>query len=362
VSTRLERLRPLLDRAEVDALVVATPANVRYLTGFSGSAGQLVVTGRGALLTTDGRYRAQVGEQLSGAGTADAVEVLVGGADAQRSAALSLLGTAGAARVGLEADTVSWSAQRRWADAMGDAVTVPTSGLVEQLRLVKDAGELELMQRAASIADRALADVVGMLGEGRTEREVALAIDTAMRRLGAEDRAFETIVAAGPNAAKPHARPTERVVSAGDPVVVDFGATVEGYRSDMTRTFCVGGSPRAELARMFDVVLGAQSAGVDAVRAGTATGSVDKVCRDRIAEAGWGPAFEHGTGHGVGLDVHEAPSVSPGATAILEPGIVVTVEPGVYIAGVGGVRIEDTVVVTDDGCRVLTRFTKDVAA
>ena len=202
-----------------------------------------------------------------------------------------------------------------------------------------------------------------MLGQGAREDEVALALDTAMRRLGAEDRAFETIVASGPNAAKPHARPSQaRHRRAGDPVVVDFGAIFEGYRSDMTRTFCVGGEPPGTLARVFEVVAEAQAAGVAAVRAGVAAGDVDKACRDVIAEAGWSDAFEHGTGHGVGLDIHEAPAVGPGSTAILAPDVVVTVEPGVYLAGIGGVRVEDTVVVTADGCHTLTRFPKDIAA
>jgi Xaa-Pro aminopeptidase len=191
---------------------------------------------------------------------------------------------------------------------------------------------------------------------------VALALDTAMRRLGAEDRAFETIVASGPNAAKPHARPTKRAIVAGDPVVVDFGAIFEGYRSDMTRTFCVGGEPSGTLARVFEVVTRAQAAGVAAVRAGVTAGDIDKACRDVIADAGWRDAFEHGTGHGVGLDIHEAPAVGPGSTAILDTDVVVTVEPGVYLAGIGGVRVEDTVVVTADGCHTLTRFPKDIAA
>jgi Xaa-Pro aminopeptidase len=362
VAARLGRLRPLLDPAGVDALLVTSLANVRYLTGFSGSAGVLLVTGDGALLTTDGRYRTQAHEQLEAAGTADAVELVVGGVEAQRAALVAAESRASGARVGLEAETVTWASQRRWADALAPSDTVATAGLVEGLRQVKDEGELERMARAASIADRALSEILPMLAEGRTEQEIALALDTAMRRLGAEDRAFETIVAGGPNSAKPHARPSPRPVEASDPVVIDFGATFDGYRSDMTRTFCVGGHPSTELARVFEVVGEAQAAGVEAVHAGVSTGDVDRVCRDLIAAAGWGEAFEHGTGHGVGLDVHEAPSVSPGATAILSPGIVVTVEPGVYLAGVGGVRIEDTVVVTEDGCRPLTAFTKDIAA
>lgn len=360
VVERLGRLRGLLADVRIDGLVVTTRANVRYLTGFSGSAGSLVVTADAALLVTDGRYRTQAAEQLSSAGVGDLVDLGIGGLVAQADAVGGLLGRSLAPTVGLEADDVTWSAQRRWAAVLPGEV-VPTSGLVERLRVVKDEGEITAMAAAADIADRALGEVLPMLGEGRTESEVALAIDTAMRRLGAEDRAFETIVASGPNAAKPHARPGPRVICAGDPVVVDFGATVGGYRSDMTRTFCVGGPPGGDLARVFEVVADAQAAGVAAVRASVAAGDVDAACRDRIAAAGWADAFEHGTGHGVGLDIHEAPSVAPRSTAILTPGTVVTVEPGVYLAGVGGVRIEDTVVVTDGGCRPLTRFPKDIA-
>jgi Xaa-Pro aminopeptidase len=322
----------------------------------------LLVTGRAALLVTDGRYRTQAGEQLRGTGVDREIDLCVGGIAVQREALCSAATGAGVQRLGLEADHVSWSAERRWAHDLAPAQPVATSGVVETLRQVKDAGELARMTRAASIADAALGEVLPLLGQTATEDEVALALDTAMRRLGAEDRAFETIVASGPNAAKPHARPTKRVIGAGDPVVVDFGAIFDGYRSDMTRTFCVGGEPSGTLARVFEVVAESQAAGVAAVRAGVSAGDVDKACRDLIAEAGWSDAFEHGTGHGVGLDIHEAPAVGPGSTAILAAGVVVTVEPGVYLAGVGGVRVEDTVVVTDDGCHTLTRFPKDIAA
>jgi Xaa-Pro aminopeptidase len=362
VSERLERLRVGIDAAGVDALLVIELPNVRYLTGFSGSAGALLVTTGGALLVTDGRYRTQAAEQLDASGSDKTVELCVGGLQAQREALCAAATGAGVQRLGLEADHVSWSAKRRWAQDLAPAQPVATSGVVEALRQVKDAGELARMARAAAIADAALAEVWPLLGARSREDEVALALDTAMRRLGAEDRAFETIVASGPNAAKPHARPTARLIAPGDPVVVDFGAIFDGYRSDMTRTFCVGGEPSATLARVFEVVGAAQAAGVAAVRAGVAAGDVDRACRDLIADAGWKDAFEHGTGHGVGLDIHEAPAVGPGSTAILANGVVVTIEPGVYLAGVGGVRVEDTVVVTDDGCRTLTRFPKDIAA
>jgi len=360
---RMASLQARLDSAGVDALLVTALPNIRYLTGFTGSAAVLLVTAAGGgLLVTDGRYRTQAGEQLDAAGLHGGLGLTVGGVALQREALASAAQAASVQRLGLEADHVTWSAKRRWAQDLAPATPVATSGVVEALRQVKDQGELARMSRAAAIADAALGEVLPMFGRRTTEAAVALALDTAMRRLGAEDRAFETIVASGPNAAKPHARPTARIIEAGDPVVVDFGAIFEGYRSDMTRTFCVGGKPSRDLARVFEVVTEAQAAGVAAVRAGVAAGDVDKACRDLIAEAGWSDAFEHGTGHGVGLDIHEAPAVGPGSTAILGSDVVVTVEPGVYLAGIGGVRVEDTVVVTADGCRTLTRFPKDIAA
>ena len=362
VTGRLGRLRPLVSEAGADALLVTELANVRYLTGFTGSAGTLLVTADEALLVTDGRYRTQAGEQLDASDAAGQVDLVVGAPAAQRDALAGLAGRAGARRVGLEADSVTWGGQRRWAEVLRSAELVPTSGVVEGLRMVKDDAELTRMARAGAIADAALAETLPVLGTEPTESEYAVLLDSTMRRLGAEDRAFETIVASGPNAAKPHARPGARRIVAGDAVVVDFGATVDGYRSDMTRTFSVGRAPSETMAEVFDVVGRAQAAGVAAVRAGVSAGEVDRVCRDVVAEAGFADAFEHGTGHGVGLHIHEAPAVGPGTTAILAPGVVVTVEPGVYLAGVGGVRVEDTVVVTDDGCRPLTHFPKDIAA
>jgi Xaa-Pro aminopeptidase len=364
VSDRLDRLRETLPDAGVDGLLVTAAANIRWLTGFTGSAGLLLVTPQRAVLTSDGRYRTQTEEQLAEAGVAQAVDIVIGGVQVQREALVAAWGAT--ANLGLEADDVTWSGQRAWDEALGsDVALVPTRGCVEALRQVKDAGEVARMERAAAIADEALASVVPLLvraeAESVTEAFLAAALDHAMRVGGAEDSAFETIVASGPNSAKPHARPGDRQIRSGDPVVIDFGAIYEGYRSDMTRTFCVGGEPDGELARVFSVVAESQRVGVAAVAPGVVTGDVDRACRDVIAEAGWAERFEHGTGHGVGLDIHEAPSVGPGATAILAPGVVATVEPGVYLAGVGGVRIEDTLVVVEDGRRPLTMFPKDVS-
>ena len=372
VGGRMARLRERFatggpEDGPIDALLVTTPANIRWLTGFTGSAGLLLVTGDRALLTSDGRYRTQAAEQLSEAGVGADVDVAIGGVKVQRERLVDV--SAGVGSVGLEADNVTWSGQQSWGELFTGSELVATRGLVEQLRVVKDPGEVARMERAAAIADEALGAVLPLLaaaGAGRTgvpltEARFAAALDHAMRERGAEESAFETIVASGENSAKPHARPGHRVIGAGDPVVVDFGAVFDGYRSDMTRTFCVGGPPTGELARVFEVVATSQRLGVASVHAGIEAGAVDLTCRESIAEAGWAEYFEHGTGHGVGLDIHEQPSVGPGSAAILVPGTVVTVEPGVYLPGTGGVRIEDTLVVTDDGSRPLTQFPKEVA-
>lgn len=358
VAPRLERLRQALAGAGCDAVVVTTRANVRYLTGFTGSAGTLLVGPDDALLVTDGRYDTQAGEQVAAAGVD--VRIEIGNLKAQ---ALALAGAGQAfGRVGLEAANVTWAEQRDFAaEVFPQAELVATMSLVEALRRVKDDGELHRMRAAAAIADAALAEIRLLLAGGPTEAEVALALDHAMRQLGASGPSFETIVAAGPNGAKPHHRPGARPIGRGELVVVDFGAVVDGYCSDCTRTFCVGDPGTDELARVVDVVAASQRAGVAAVSAGVEAGSVDQACRDLIAKAGWAEAFVHGTGHGVGLDIHEWPRVGPGSGETLPEGSVVTVEPGVYLPGVGGARIEDTVVVESGGCRALTEAPKELS-
>lgn len=353
VAARLDRLREALPDAGCDGVVIGHLTNVRYLTGFTGSAGLLLVRPEDALLVTDGRYGEQAREQLAAAGAQ--VRLAVAGADQQQVAT----GWArGLRRIGLEADHVSWAAQRRYAGSwFPEAELVPTEGLVEALRERKDDGELARLEAAAAIADEALARVRPRLAERPTEREVAAELEAEMRRLGADGPSFDTIVASGPNAARPHARPTDRRLAEGDLVVLDFGALVDGYHSDMTRTLVLG-DPTPIQARMLTVVTEAQAAGVSAVRDGIPARHVDEVCRSVIAEAGWADAFVHGTGHGVGLDIHERPRVAATSDATLATGHVVTVEPGVYLADHGGVRVEDTVLVTPDGCRALTRAPK----
>ncbi|HEY4634327.1 MAG TPA: Xaa-Pro peptidase family protein [Candidatus Limnocylindrales bacterium] len=354
VAGRAGRLRERFAEAGCDALLVTRLANIRYLTGFTGSAARLLVLPDELVFVTDGRYRDQAADQLRSAGVGARIEV-----SSTEQQVLLTAAARGIARLGLEADDVTWAAQRRYAaEGFAAQELVATEGMVEGLRLVKDAGEVSRIEEAARIADAALAIVRHRLGDGLTEKEFQLELDVTMRRLGADDVSFETIVGSGPNGAKPHARPSSRRIEAGDLVVLDFGALLDGYHSDISRTVCVG-EPSATQQRMLDVVAASQAAGVAAVAPGASAADVDRVCRAVIGDAGWADAFLHGTGHGVGLDIHEAPRVAATSTATLAPGHVVTVEPGVYLPEHGGVRIEDTLVVTATGNRRLTNAPKD---
>ncbi len=356
VAGRLPRLQARLDDLGCDGLVVSNLVNIRYLTGFTGSAALLLVARDEAMLVSDGRYRDQALEQITASGVAADIEI---GRPAEQVDAIARRSKQ-MRRVGLEGDDISWGAQQRLASSLtAHPELVSLRSAVETLRMVKDAGELARIERAADIADVALAQVKELLVDGMTEQEFAIALDFEMRRRGAEGVAFETIVASGPNGALPHARPTERRIEPGELVVVDFGALIDGYRSDMTRTLSIGEVRSGELADALSAVLSAQRAGVSALRPGITGAELDSVCRSSLAAAGFGEAFLHGTGHGVGLDIHEAPAISTGSTDTLAVGAVVTVEPGVYLHAIGGARIEDTLVVTETGARPLTKSTKD---
>lgn len=351
VGRRLARLRDRLPEQACDALVVTDLVNVRYLTGFTGSNATLVVTADDATLVTDGRYRTQSAEQIEASGVDVAVTIANDPGPALAAAAR------GITRIGLEADDVAWATQRRWSiGTFSWAHLVPTEGLLLGLRSVKDDGEVDRLEAASDIADAALADVVDRLDDGLTEVAFRRLLEDAMADHGSDGPSFETIVASGPNGAKPHARPTDRAIgtTGGEFVVIDFGATVDGYHSDMTRTLAVGDLSDTQ-ERMFDVVRRSQAAGVDRVAAGVRCKAVDDACRQVIDDAGWGDAFAHGTGHGIGLVIHESPRLSAISDDVLAPGQCVTVEPGVYLPDHGGVRVEDSVVVTAAGCRLLTK-------
>jgi Xaa-Pro aminopeptidase len=340
---------------DLDGLLVTRLPNIAYLTGFTGSAGMLLVRADDALLVTDGRYSEQSREQLARGGVEARVEI----AATQSAQHDALAAAAPEKRIGLEAHGVTWAQQRALVDVFAGRELVPTEHVVEQLRVVKEPGEVARIRTACAIADESLGVVLPRLADGVTEREFALALEWEMRTRGAAKTSFDTIVASGPNGAKPHARPSDRAIERNELVVIDFGCVIDGYCSDMTRTVSVG-DPGDDARRVWDVVAASQRAGRDAVRAGVTCASVDRASRAVIEDAGWGDAFAHGTGHGVGLEIHEAPRVSATADATLESGHVVTVEPGVYLPGIGGVRIEDTVVVTPDGAEALTEFPKSL--
>ncbi|MCE9622033.1 MAG: aminopeptidase P family protein [Actinomycetia bacterium] len=356
IADRSQRVRSrLAATAKADALLVSDITNIRWLTGFTGSNAWVVLYPDGLTLITDGRYGQQAAQQMAAAGVEG--EVLVGA-----TSPLVVDHIAQCcdqfARVAFEATHVTYAQHAQYVQAIKSEL-VPATGIVEAERRVKDAREIEMMAQACRIADQALAEVAPTLADGLTEAQVRNHLETRMRELGAIGPSYETIVATGPiNAALPHHRPTSTLIESGHTVIIDVGALVDGYHSDMTRTFFIG-EPTALQRELYDVVLAAQRAGVAAVAAGISTKELDGVCRRIIEEAGYGEWFTHGTGHGVGLLIHEDPFINRAGDTILQVGDVVTVEPGVYHEGFGGIRIEDLVVVTSDGCRVLTASPKD---
>lgn len=347
---RIEALRALLPTCGIDALVVSSPQNVRYMSRFSGSSASLVISGSRALLITDSRYA----EQASTESPEYEVRV-VGGAPAIAAAAEIPEGAAG-----FESGSVSvatWESMKRRAGDRPGRRLVPVGGLVERLRLAKTGEEIALIGEAASIASRAFESLRPLIRPGVLERDLALELEFRMKLAGAEAVAFDLIVASGPRSALPHGRASGKAVGAGEFVVFDIGARYRGYHSDMTRTLFLG-RPDRTARRIYDTVLRAQAAGMAAVRPGATGGEVDAAARGPIEAEGFGERFGHGTGHGVGLEVHEAPRIGTRTNDVLGGGMVITVEPGVYIPGYGGVRIEDLLVVEESGYRVLTSPSK----
>jgi Xaa-Pro aminopeptidase len=359
-AARLRRVAQLCQAGSCEAMVVSTPVNVRYLTGFAGSAGLLVSTATKNFLVTDGRYDAFVREAIRAGGIAPVdVERVETRYDETLAALLARLRPR---RVAFEADHVTVAKLEQWRTATPDVEWSPTSQAVEKMRLIKDADELDALRRGGRALDgvaRALGTWVRM---GRTEREVARDIDLAIERAGFERPAFETIVASGLNSAYPHARPTDRRLAAGDLVVLDFGGVLDGYCVDLTRMAGIG-QIGAAAQEIYAAVRDAQAAALQAVQPGRRASDVDLAAREVLESRGFGSAFVHGTGHGLGLEVHEAPRVakaSSGALDVLETGMVCTIEPGAYVEGVGGVRLEDDVVVTRVGSELLTNAPRDL--
>jgi Xaa-Pro aminopeptidase len=343
VSERVERLRERLE----EPLLVTAPANVRYLTGFVSSNAALLVEPERVRVFTDFRY-------AEGARALEGVELELVKRDVYANLARLLTG-----RIGFESSAVTYAAWETL--SAGELELVPRRGLVEELRAVKDESELRSVRAAAGVTNRMFERLAEEQFVGRTERDLAWRIEALFQELGAEGPSFDCVVAAGDNGARPHTEPGERVIAPGETVVVDAGCLVDGYCSDCTRTFATGPLPD-RLARAYEVCLEAQVESLGAVRAGERGEDVDAVARRKIEAAGFGEEFGHGLGHGVGLLIHEDPRLAPESEHVLAAGNVVTVEPGIYLSGLGGIRIEDLVVVREDGAEpeVLTTFPKDL--
>lgn len=353
-ATRADRLAEQLDARELDALLVTDLVDVRYLTGYTGTNG-IALVGLDGLrrFVTDFRYVTQAEQQVHGfersIGRNDLLEELPG------------MLVDGDVRLGFDDQHVSVRTHRRLRELLPVSVElVPAGDLVEELRVVKDAGEVARIRAAAELADAALRRVLEDGLAGRTERAVALALEQEMRRLGAQRPSFDTIVAHGAHGALPHAEPREAEIVAGTLVTIDWGAELDGYCSDCTRTYAAGREPDGRAREVYELVAQAQRAGLAAVRAGVSGVDADAAARAVIDAAGYGERFGHGLGHGVGLEIHEAPRLSQTSTATLAAGHVVTVEPGVYLPGELGVRIEDLVLVTGEGCEILNTLPKEL--
>lgn len=352
-GNRRRKLASTLSGQRIDAVVITHLTHVRYLTGFSGSNGGLLLRkDLSALMATDGRYTTQIAEEVPD------IEAVLG-----RDVGPHLLSQlSGELRVGYEADYVSVSQLKRLEKAAPEGVTlVPVSGVIEDIRLVKDRVELEKLEELAALANQALTELVenGEIAAGRTERQVAADLEYRMRMLGSERVSFDTIVASGENSAKPHHGADDRELRNGDLVTIDFGAHLRGFNSDCTRTFAIGEA--TEFAKeIYDIVLRAQEAGVKASVPGAALVDVDAACRDIITEAGYGEYFVHSTGHGIGLDVHEGPSAAKTGKGELAEGMTLTIEPGIYVPGKGGVRIEDSLIITSGAPKIITAYPKDL--
>jgi Xaa-Pro aminopeptidase len=335
----------------IDALFVTRAPNVGYLTGFSGSNGQLLFSAERSTFFTDGRYTEQARRELPD------LERRTYSADLHAAFAEACRGLR-LERVGFESAGVSFRTYERLQQVEGVDL-VPVEDEIERLRWIKDEEEIALLERAQAFTDEAFDDVLRKLGEGITEREVSLELEWSMRQAGADGISFDPVVAFGENAAEPHHRGTDRQLHRGDIVLFDFGALVAGYHADMSRTVAFG-EPAPTLREIHDVVRAAQRAGTGAVRGGALCREADRRARDVIARAGYGDQFSHSLGHGVGLELHEGPNLRAPSDDVLPSGAVVTVEPGVYVPGMGGVRIEDMVVVADDGCRALPGSSRDL--
>lgn len=347
---RIDCIRRQLQAEKADVFLITNPVNRRYLTGFSGSAGLVWISADKQGILTDFRYIEQVKTECP---DWELIKI-----EDYFDTLKTLISEQNINRIAYEKDHVTVGQLQQWEDKLS-VEFIPITGWVQDLRMIKDDTEIEYIRKAAQIGDKAFANLLPTIRSGTTERDLALELEFLMRREGADGMSFEPIVASGPQSALPHARPGERLLSVGDFVVFDFGCTVNGYCSDMTRTVLIG-EPEEKHMLIYDLVLKAQMESLSAVAPGKTGSEIDAIAREIITNAGYGEYFGHGLGHSVGLEIHENPRLSKKDQTILRPGMVVTVEPGVYLPDFGGVRIEDLVVVTEEGHEVLTSTFKEL--
>ncbi|MDU4270742.1 MAG: Xaa-Pro peptidase family protein [Enterococcus hirae] len=348
---RVEKLRKKMQEENLDSFLITSPYNLRYLTNFTGTTGVAVITLEKAFFITDFRYTEQAAAQAQG------FEIIKNVGPIFEEVA-DLVQKEGLRELGFEETTVSFL-EYSVLEEIIDAQLIPISGMIEELREIKDEEEIAIIEKACSIADLAYDHILKMIQPGMTEIEVANQLDFYMRSLGASGVSFETIVASGLRSAMPHGVASKKIIEQGDLITIDFGCYYEGYVSDMTRTFAIG-DPGEQLKEIYQIVLEAQLAVLEVAKPGVTGKQLDAVARDYITKHGYGEAFGHSTGHGIGLEIHEGPNVSVRAEKQFVPGNIITDEPGIYLPGIGGVRIEDDLLITSDGNRVLTHSPKEL--
>ncbi len=350
-GSRIERLQELLKETGLDGCVLKGMDNIFYLTGFRGSEGMLFVTRGDVVLIVDFRYITHAREVAGGIH----IEEMRPGYDVLNDLCTKYK----VSKLGFDGTHVFYNTYSTWTETLTGISVVPMNSSIEEIRKNKDAGEVAAIMDAITIATGAFNDIMGMLKPGAVESDIAGELDHIMRRRGARGPSFDTIVASGPRAALPHAEPGSRKLQAGETVIIDFGANVSGYCSDETVTICIGDIPD-ELAKIYTVVDDARKLGIEKATAGTSTRQLDAIVRGYIEEKGYGDYFRHGVGHGVGIAVHEAPAVNTQAKGILEENMVITIEPGIYLPNIGGVRLEDMILITEGAPQILTRIRKDM--
>jgi len=347
MNSRIKSIREKLDETGADAFICYSNPNYRYLSGFTGSLAILIISSERAIIMSDFRYRTQVVGEVS---NFEFVEI----AGAPEKTIAGQIEKLKIAKLTFESAHLTYRHYAQLTE-IKSLELIPTENWVEDLRAIKDDAEIELVEKAASIVDACIERTAEEIKPGMTEKEAANSINALIRSLGGEKEAFDLIVASGTRSAMPHGAPSDRRIQAGEPIVIDIGARFNGYHSDLTRTIWLDKMRQSQVMEIFEIVEEAQAAAIEAIRPEMPCAEIDAVARDLIAERGYGDFFGHGLGHGVGLGVHESPAISRLGEGNVKPGMVFTVEPGIYVPDVGGVRIEDMVVVTRDGCRILTK-------